>query len=98
MPELRWCVREENRIERARGARAMSRDAANSFNERVDDYLSRCGPSYATAGEISIEHGGKSRAPHPDCRWPLILIVALHNPSHYSEATRKEVASDPTSE
>ncbi len=42
LPELRWCVREDNRIERARGAYAMSQVETDRFNERVADYNSRC--------------------------------------------------------
>ena len=42
MPELRWCVREDRRIERERLVRATSQADVDRFNSRVDNYNSRC--------------------------------------------------------
>ena len=42
MPELRWCVREDRRIERDRLVPANSQADVDRFNSRVDHYNSRC--------------------------------------------------------
>ena len=54
LPELRWCVREGNRIERARRALALATSPAEAdrFNRRAADYNSRCGRLRYRAGHL----------------------------------------------
>ena len=52
MPELRWCVREDRRIERERLVPATSQVDVDRFNSRVDYYNSRCGNFRYRAGDL----------------------------------------------
>ncbi len=52
MPELRWCVREDGRIERERRVRRTSLAEVDRFNRRVDNYNSRCGSFQYRRGEL----------------------------------------------
>ena len=52
MPELRWCVREDRRIERERPVPATSQAGVDRFNSRVDNYNSRCGNFRYRAGDL----------------------------------------------
>ena len=52
MPELRWCVREDRRIERERLVPATSQADVDRFNSRVDNYNSRCGNFRYRAGDL----------------------------------------------
>ena len=52
MPELRWCVREDRRIERERLVPATSQVDVDRFNRRVRGYNSRCGDFRYRAGDL----------------------------------------------
>ena len=52
MPELRWCVREDQRIERERLVPATSQGDVDRFNSRVDNYNSRCSDFRYRAGNL----------------------------------------------
>lgn len=52
MPELRWCVREDRRIELERIVPATSQADVDRFNNRVDSYNSRCGNFRYRAGDL----------------------------------------------
>ena len=52
MPELRWCVREDRRIERERLVPATSQADVDRFNSRVDNYNSRCSNFRYRAGDL----------------------------------------------
>ena len=53
MPELRWCVREDRQIERERLVPAASQADVERFNNRVDNYNSRCGSFRYRPGELA---------------------------------------------
>ena len=52
MPEIRWCVREDRRIERERLVPATSQADVDRFNSRVDNYNSRCSNFRYRAGDL----------------------------------------------
>ena len=52
MPELRWCVREDRRIERERLVPATSQADVDRFNSRVDNYNSRCSDFRYRPGDL----------------------------------------------
>ena len=52
MPELRWCVREDRRIERDRLVPATSQADVDRFNSRVDNYNSRCSSFRYRPGDL----------------------------------------------
>lgn len=52
MPEIRWCVREDRRIERERLVPSTSQADVDRFNSRVDNYNSRCSNFRYRAGDL----------------------------------------------